>query len=107
MRHFTCDLCGRDLSAASAERFVVKLEVIPAHAPAELTEADLDTDPVSAMADLLAELEDLGEFHAVPATTASHKAEYDLCPACRPKFVADPFNRDGRDGRRKLRFSKN
>ncbi len=106
MRHFTCDLCGRDLSATPAERFVVKLEVVPASAPAGLTEADLDTDPVSAMADLLAELEDSGEYRVVPAA-AGHKAEYDLCHACRPKFVADPFNRDGRDGRRKLRFSTN
>lgn len=107
MRHFTCDLCGRDLSATAAERFVVKLEVVPAFAPAELTEADLDVDPVSAMADLLAELEDSCEYPVLPAAPAGHKAEYDLCPVCRPKFVADPFNRDGRDGRRKLRFSTN
>ena len=107
MRHFSCDLCGKDLSAGADARYVVRVQVFPAADPGELTAADLDQDHVEAMAALLEELEaseGRGGAAEAPATPAGASTEYDLCPACQRKFVADPL---GRETTRKLRFSKN
>jgi hypothetical protein len=102
MRHYSCDLCGKDLTAGADARYVVHVRVAPAPDVGELTEADLDGDHVAAMAAFLEELEEGGEAEAGPAT-ATATMEYDLCPGCRRKFVADPLGRAGRA----LRFSKN
>jgi hypothetical protein len=77
------------------------MEAYPAADPGELTEADLDRDHVETMAELLEELEDAAP--TAPAPTC-RKMEYDLCPGCYRKFVADPL---GREQARKLHFSKN
>jgi hypothetical protein len=101
MRHFSCDLCGKDLTPGEDARFVVRMEAYPVADPRELTEADLDQDQVEAMAELLDELEDAPAGSPAPA---GRKMEYDLCPGCYGKFVADPL---GREQSRKLHFSKN
>ena len=44
MLHFSCDLCGKDLTDATDGRYVVHMEVFAAHDPAEITEADLGDD---------------------------------------------------------------
>ena len=101
MRHFSCDLCGKDLTAGADARYVVRMEVFPAADPGQLTAADLDQDHVEAMAAFLEEIEAGG-----PAAVDSgeRSMEYDLCPGCHRKFVADPL---GREAGRKHRFSKN
>ena len=99
MRHFSCDMCGKDLTAGGDARYVVRMEVFPAADAGELTAADLDQDHVEAMAALLEEIEDSDPAPATPRTL-----EYDLCPGCHRKFVADPL---GRETTRKYRFSKN
>ncbi len=100
MRHYSCDLCGKDLTVGADARYVVHVRVAPAPDAGELTEADLDADHVAAMAAFLEELEERGEAAVEPATATM---EFDLCPGCRRKFVADPLGRAGRA----LRFSKN
>ena len=102
MRHFSCDLCGKDLTTGEDARFVLRMEVYPASESTELTEADLDQDHVETMAEMLQELEDSGE-HAVCVPT-TQKLQYDLCGGCHNKFVADPL---GRESKPKLQFSKN
>lgn len=102
MRHFSCDLCGMDLTPGPDARYVVTMATRPATAPAELTEADLDGDPIDDMAELLDELEAAGQ--SAPDRPAAHTLEYDLCPGCYRRFLADPL---GRERGRKLRFSKN
>ena len=102
MRHFSCDLCGKDLTSGEDARFVLRMEVYPASESAELTEADLDQDHVETMAEMLQELEESGE-HAVYVPT-TQKLQYDLCSSCHNKFVADPL---GREAKPKLQFSKN
>jgi hypothetical protein len=106
MRHFSCDLCGKDLTPGSETRYVVRMESFPAGIPGELTEADLDADHLEAMAEMLEELESREELGDPPAAPAPDRrsAEYDLCPGCYRKFAADPL---GRDRGRKPHFSKN
>ena len=107
MRHFSCDLCGKDLTASphggADARYVLRMEVAPAGGGAGLLcEADLDQDHLDAMAELLDDLEaDPEPPHELPATL---RLEFDLCPGCRQRFVADPL---GRERVPKPRFSKN
>lgn len=102
MRHYSCDLCGKDLTLGTDARYVVRMEVSVASEPALLTPADLDQDSVEAMAELLDELEADG-LDALPSAPATRPMEYDLCPTCHRKFLADPLGRMGR----KFHFSKN
>jgi len=92
MMHFSCDLCGKDLSD-QASRYVVKMEAFAASNPAELTTGDLDTDHVEEMAQLLNEIED-GERSAPEELPVCCKKRFDLCLGCYRKFVKDPLNRD-------------
>lgn len=93
MRHFSCDLCGKDLTPADEARFVVRMEMFPAAPLGDLTEADLDQDHISSMSDLLDELEDTVD-DALPAPSPSRTVEYDLCPTCHRQFAADPLGRE-------------
>ena len=106
MRHFSCDLCGKDLTPGSETRYVVRMESFPAGVPGELTEADLDEDHLEAMAEMLDELETREGPDAPPPAPAPDRrsAEYDLCPGCYRKFVADPL---GRENANKFDFSEN
>jgi hypothetical protein len=97
MRHFSCDLCGTDMTATSDSRFVLRMEVSEVASP-EFLNPGHDSDPVEAMADLL----DEAELH--PPIPSQERLEFDLCPGCRRKFVADPL---GRERARTLRFSQN
>ena len=92
MHHFSCDLCGKNLPAAGAGRYVVKVEAFAAD-PGRLTDADLDADHVDEMARLLTELEDAGETPDLPPA-ARQQMQFDLCSACYPKFLADPLGRE-------------
>jgi hypothetical protein len=102
MRHFSCDLCGKDLTPGADARYVLRMDARPAAEPAELTPADLDADAIEDMAALLDELEAGGP--AGPDLSAARALEYDLCPDCYKRFLADPL---GREQSRKLSFSPN
>jgi hypothetical protein len=73
MRHFSCDGCGRALSAGEAGRYVVRVEGYPAADAPDDSAAGLDTDHVADMADLLEELDDADDL-APPGLAG----EYDL-----------------------------
>src|SRR5262245_62550963 len=81
MLHFSCDICGKDLTPEGAARFVVKMEAFAATDPAQLTEDDLDTDHVEEMAQLLNEIED-GEADEPEVLPVCKKMRFDLCPMC-------------------------
>ena len=102
MVHFTCDLCGRDLTASADPRFVVKIEVSPGFDPNQIREDDLDDDPMEAVADLLRR-DETQEPEDLAAQTAKG-FRFDLCPKCRVKFVNDPL---GRETVRLFDFSEN
>jgi hypothetical protein len=101
MLHFTCDLCGKPMSATGDRRYVVKIEVFAAHDPAELTEADLDDDHLDEVSQLLEEMGDEPDAELPPA---AQKLQYDLCPNCHKKFVRDPLSKEAAQ---KFDFSEN
>jgi hypothetical protein len=102
MVHFTCDLCGKDLTATGDPRFVVKIEAYPGFDPNEITEDDLDDDPMEAVAELLQRDEAVSSGDG---PSPLHKGfRFDLCQACHEKFLKDPL---GRESLRSFDFSKN
>lgn len=98
MLHFTCDACG---DRVDEERYVVKMEVIPAAAPEMISEMDLDADHLEEVAELLAEAEMTGN---APAFDEPQWFRFDLCEHCRERFCNDPL---GKETLRRLNFSKN
>ena len=101
MVHISCDLCGKDIDTG-ADHFVVKIEVFAAHDPAELTEADFEEDHMEAVSQMLQDAEDLDDADALEP--ASHEVRYDLCPACRKRYLRDPLHKDAAQ---KFHFSEN
>ncbi len=102
MVDFTCDLCWKDLTAACDARYVVRVETYPGFDPNELTEADLDDDPMQAVADLVQH--DL-DAHPHDLDQASAKTfRFDLCTSCHRRFLKDPL---GKDALRVFDFSEN
>jgi len=102
MVHFTCDLCGKDLTATGDPRYVVKIEAFPGFDPTEITEDDLDDDPMEAVAQALQRDESLSSHES--AVPLNKGFRFDLCPACHEKFVKDPL---GKESLRSFDFSKN
>ena len=101
MVHFTCDLCGKELSASGDHRYVVKIEAFAGFDPTEITEEDLQDDPMEAVSQLLQHNESASD--EVPAPV--HKGfRFDLCPSCHSKYLKDPL---GKEFVRSFDFSKN
>lgn len=103
MVHFTCDLCGKDLTATGDSRFVVKIEAFAGFDPNQITEDDLDDDHMEEVAAILRHEADC--LHPEDLDASSFKGfRYDLCSACHRRFIKDPLNRDLL---RSLNFSEN
>lgn len=102
MVHFTCDLCGKDLTAAGDPRYVVKIEAYAGFDPTEITEDDLDDDHMEAVSQLLQNDEGLSSQELQAQARKGFK--FDLCPTCHKKFLKDPL---GRESVRTFDFSKN
>jgi hypothetical protein len=104
MVHFTCDLCGRDMTASGDPRYVVKIEAYAGFDPNEITERDLDDDPMEAVSEIL-QRDESASSSSDDLTPPVHKGfRFDLCPACHSKFVKDPL---GKEFLRSFDFSKN
>ena len=102
MVHFTCDLCGKDLTATGDPRYVVKIEAYAGFDPTEITEDDLDEDPMEAVSQILQRDEGLSSEEL--STTLRKGFRFDLCPCCHDKFLKDPL---GKEFLRSFDFSKN
>ena len=102
MVHFTCDLCGKDLTASGDPRFVVKIAAYAGFDPTEITEDDLDDDHMEAVAEILQRDEGLSSEELDAQLYKGFR--YDLCPACHERFIKDPLNRELL---RSLDFSEN
>jgi hypothetical protein len=87
----SCDLCGKEIQPELGKYFVVRMEVLQ-RGQTELIEDDLTDDNLEAVSQLLqaSEDEELGFEEVPPRQTL----KFDLCPACRAKFVKDPLNRE-------------
>ncbi len=102
MVHFTCDLCGKDLTDSGDPRYVVKIEAYAGFDPNEITEEDLDEDHMEAVSELLQRDETLSNEEL---SRPLHKGfRFDLCPACHVRFLKDPL---GKEFNRSFDFSKN
>jgi hypothetical protein len=99
MKHFTCDLCGRNIAH---ERFVARIEVAACFNPDESAQAEDEGDHLEQISDEIASLDDTSQF-AVP-DNGPKTFEFDLCTGCLRRFVRDPLNRASRT---QLNFSAN
>jgi hypothetical protein len=102
MVHYTCDLCGKDLTASSDPRYVVKISAYAGFDPNQITEEDLDDDHMEAISELLRH--DEGCSCSEVGAPAFKGFRFDLCAACHGKFLKDPL---GRELVRSLDFSPN
>lgn len=88
MIHFSCDGCGSVISPGEA-RYVVRVEV---YAAVDETCSSLSDD-----ADHLEEIEDLLErvddFEQEVDDQLYRLERYDLCQACRERFLRNPLGR--------------
>lgn len=101
MKHYTCDLCGKELQPGEDQRYVVKIEAFAAQDPAEITEADLDEDHLEAVSELLREADELAQ---ADMSDPCKFFRYDLCSECHDKYLRDPL---GKETAQKFFFSKN
>ena len=102
MVHFSCDLCGRDLTTSRDGRYVVKIEAYPGFDPTEIKEDDLDDDPMEAITQIMQRDEAMSSDEL--SATLRKGFRFDLCPECHRKFVSDPL---GKETIRSFDFSKN
>ncbi|MFO0958954.1 MAG: hypothetical protein U0800_16265 [Isosphaeraceae bacterium] len=102
MVHFTCDLCGKDLTAAGESRYVVRITAYAGFDPNQITEEDLDDDHMEAISELLRD--DDGQAAAAADKPSCKGFRFDLCPSCHGKYLKDPL---GRELLRSLDFSQN
>lgn len=100
MIHFSCDLCGQSLKD---ERYVVKIELYPAHDSHQFTEEDFDVDPLEEISGLLEGLESDVAGEVSPLSQA-RTMRFDLCHSCCLRYQADPL---GRSVSSRVNFSQN
>lgn len=101
MTHYTCDLCGKDIVVRD-ERFVVSIEMRPAHPALVLTEEDMNEDNLAQISEALKEKEDCGDEYLEADRVV--KWRFDLCRRCRADFSKNPI-RESIGA--KLKFSPN
>lgn len=101
MLRVTCDGCGREVRPGE-DHHIVKIEVFAARDPHQLTEEDLDEDHLEAVAEILVQAEQAGE--EIELEPRSKQMRYDLCCACRKRYLRDPL---GRETSQKFHFSPN
>ena len=91
MIHYSCDLCGKNLTSDDL-RYVVKMDVHAALTPPSSVDDDSDVDHLEELGDML-EQEMLGDED--PGTLEGpHEIRHDLCPECCKKFLKDPLGRE-------------
>ena len=91
MIHFTCDMCGKPLLADEDVRYVVKVEAYAAYDPMEVTEDQLDEDPLSEMSEIIEQMEEMDPEELEDQVYKSFR--FDLCPACHRRYLRDPHFR--------------
>ena len=104
MLHYSCDLCKRPIDAKLGARHVVKIEVFPAIEEGQPCgchgDEEPDTDHLEEMQDLLERL----ECEEAALDDAARSMRFDLCDACRQRFVKNPL---GAKTGKQLDFSQN
>lgn len=91
MAGFCCDLCGKPLLVDEDVRYVVRIEVFAAYDPMELTEDDLKADRLKEIRELSRRMAGMDPKEL--EDQVYQKLAFDLCPACRKKYVKNPLPR--------------
>jgi hypothetical protein len=107
MLHYSCDACKRPIKTDTDVRHVVKIEVFPAVEDQscgcdEAESLAADADNLEEMQDLLERLDESDE--ATGFDDATRSLRFDLCDACRQRFVKNPL---GLKNGKQLDFSNN
>ena len=104
MLHYSCDVCKRPIDPRNDIRHVVKIEVYPAVDDSSSPECDGgmdDADHLDAVQEILERIEDEDDG---PFDDAARSMRFDLCDACRQRFVRNPL---GIRAGKRLDFSNN
>jgi hypothetical protein len=89
MDGIVCDMCGKELLTDEDTRYVVKIQVYAAYDPMELTADDVARDRSNELAELLRQLESMNADELEDQVARCF--EFDLCPACQKKYLAEPL----------------
>jgi hypothetical protein len=112
MLHYSCDICKRPIDTHADVHHVVKIEVFPAvddvadhdccQGNGPHVASQEDADHLEEMQDMLERLDE----EDLPAGLAdgARSMRFDLCDACRQRFVKNPL---GVKGGKQLDFSNN
>ncbi len=101
MMRVMCDCCGKELRPGEDHHYVVKMEIFATTDPTQLTESDLEEDHIEAISQML---QQATNEESDPFPPPCQHLRYDLCSACRQRFVKDPL---GKEAAPKLQFSEN
>ncbi len=101
MIRYCCDMCKRDLDPDDEIRYEVKIEICAAFDPQVTEDDEDDRDHLEEIQDML---ERLGDVDVEVGEDVYRELRFDLCPACRRKFVKNPL---GREVAKALDFSQN
>lgn len=91
MISYTCDLCGKPLLVDEDVRYVLKVEVLAAYDPLELTREDLEKDHLAEMRKLVERMEGMDQQALEDQVFANFR--FDLCPPCQKRYIQDPLFR--------------
>jgi hypothetical protein len=89
MKHATCDLCEKPLSANSEVRYELRMEIKAAYDPLVLDDEDLQKDHQIEIARVLRQLEGLTTLEA--QNEVHQVFDFDLCRACQRRFLQNPL----------------
>jgi hypothetical protein len=97
-------VCKRELDLDEDLRYVVKMEIYAALAPAATDEEESDCDHLQEIQDVLEQLEDADSDEI--GQDVYQQLRFDLCPECRKRFLKNPLGRE-RAAVKAVGFSKN
>jgi hypothetical protein len=89
MDGISCDGCGNGLLIDEDVRYLVKIEVIAAYDPLEITRDDLSRAGPDEMARLIARMEGMDPRELEDGVYK--KIQLDLCGKCQKRYIKDPL----------------
>jgi len=92
MDRLTCDVCGNGLLLDGEVRYEVKIEVVSAYDPMEVTDEDLARDHEAEMKALVEKMKDMTQEQAMDPVYRAFR--FDLCGRCQREYLRDPLRRN-------------
>ena len=92
----TCERCGKILLLDEDVRYTVRIEVVAAYDPMELSREDVTRDHRGEIERLIDSMSRRDPAEVEESVYALR--EYQVCPACRKAILADPLGAGGSAG---------